>query len=78
MAKKSNIIFETVRVEMARKLITIKEMAKELNCTRDTLSNKLSGRTMINLDEAIILNEKFFPEYDLKELFKELYENKIA
>lgn len=72
MARKNKIMFETIRTEMARKFITIQEMADTLGCTRDTLSNKLSGKTMINLDEAIILNETYFPEIDIKELFKEL------
>lgn len=56
MAHKNKIMFETVRAEMARRFITIQEMADTLGCTRDTLSNKLSGKTMINLNEAIVLN----------------------
>lgn len=72
MAYKNNIIFENVRVGMARNLVTIQQMADTLGCTRDTLSNKLSGKTMLNLDEAITLNEVYFPEFDLKDLFKEL------
>ena len=77
MAHKNNIIFETVRMEMARKFITIQQMADTLGCTRDTLSNKLSGKTMLKLDEAITLNEVYFPETDIQELFKELYK-KVA
>ncbi len=77
MAHKNNIIFETVRTEMARKFITIQQMADTLGCTRDTLSNKLSGKTMLNLDEAFTLNEVYFPEIDIRDLFKELYK-KVA
>ena len=77
MAHENNIIFETVKMEMARKFITIQQMADTLCCTRDTLSNKLSGKTMLNLDEAITLNEVYFPETDIRELFKELYK-KVA
>lgn len=77
LAHKNNIIFETVRTEMARKFITIQQMADTLGCTRDTLSNKLSGKTMLNLDEAFTLNEVYFPEIDIRDLFKELYK-KVA
>lgn len=78
MARKSNIIFENLRAEMARKNVTILMMAKEIGITRDTLGAKLSGKRPINLDEALIISRKFFPEHDVYYLFKELINDDVA
>lgn len=74
MARMNNIKFENLRAEMARKRITIAEMADYIGVTRDTLGSKLSGKRPINLDEALRIARKFFPEYDVYYLFKELIE----
>lgn len=72
MARANNIVFENLRAEMARKQLSISEMAKYLNVTRDTLGYKLSGKRPINLDEALRIARKFFPERDVYYLFREL------
>lgn len=72
MARTSNIVFENLRAEMARKQITISEMAQYLGVTRDTLGSKLSMKRAINLDEALRIARKYFPEHDVYYLFKEL------
>ncbi len=72
MARKGNIAFSNLRAEMARKQITIKMMSDYLGITRDTLGNKLSRKRTLNLDEAMKLSKKFFPEYDIYYLFQEL------
>lgn len=75
MARMNNIIFENLRAEMARKRVTISEMAEYLQINRDTLGNKLARKRPINLDEALRIARKFFPEHDVYYLFKELVDD---
>lgn len=72
MAKANNIIYENLRAEMARKQLTIGEIANFLGITRDTLGGKFSGKRPISLDEALRIAREFFPEHNLYYLFKEL------
>lgn len=74
MAKINHIVFENLRVEMARKQLSIQDMASCMGITRDTLSGKLSRKRPIHLDEALCIARKFFPDYDVYYLFKELVE----
>lgn len=78
MARTSNIAFENLRAEMARKQITILVMADRLSITRDTLGSKLSRKRQINLDEALYIAKEFFPEHDVYYLFKELVDDCIC
>ena len=71
----SNIMFSNLRAEMARYNITIQDIAKALNRTRETISNKLSGKSTLNLDEAFKINDTFFPQYDLRTLFVEVFDD---
>lgn len=71
-ALNNNIIFSDLRAEMARNNIRIKDMAKAIGVTRDTMGLKLSGKAPLRLDEAFKINRDFFPNKSLWELFKEL------
>lgn len=68
----SKIMFSNLRAEMARENITIQDIAKVLNRSRETISSKLSGKSVLNLDEAFKINDTFFPKSDLRTLFSEL------
>lgn len=57
---KTNIAFQNLRAEMARNNIAIKDMAKVVGVTRETMSNKLSRKTSINLDEAFLIVQNVF------------------
>lgn len=70
----SNIAFANLRAEMSRQNIGVVEMARTLGWNRDTLTRKLSRRTQINLDEAFLIQQTFFPELDMKYLFIEAEE----
>ena len=70
----SNIAFANLRVEMSRLNIGVVEMARRLGWNRDTLARKLSRRTQINLDEAFLIQQTFFPTMDVKYLFSEAEE----
>lgn len=66
---RSKIIYENLRVEMAREDLTILDIAQKINKNRETLSRKLSGRSPLNLDEAFDIQEKCFPDKDIRMLF---------
>lgn len=72
---RSSIMFSELRAEMARKKITIKQLADKVGVNRDTMGGKLSGKRPLYLDEAFIINRIFFPDKDIIDLFKELYED---
>ncbi len=67
----SNIAFANLRAEMSRRNIGVVKMARDLGWNRDTLARKLSRRSQINLDEAFLIQQTFFPELDVKYLFTE-------
>lgn len=69
---RTNVAFKNLRVEMAIRNVTIKDMAAAANVTRDTMSNKLSRKTSINLNEAFLIVTRCFPGADIWILFKEL------
>ncbi|BDR75241.1 hypothetical protein K154306013_09010 [Clostridium tetani] len=70
--RQSNVIFANLRAEMARKQITIAKLAEEVGVNRDTMSRKLSGKTPLYLNEAFLINKKFFPNENIHYLFNEL------
>ena len=49
----SSIIFKNLRAEMARKNLTITQMAKECGYTRETLTRKLSGKSLLSLKSIL-------------------------
>lgn len=69
--KRNCVIFENVRMEMARKNLTILDVAQIIGMRRETLSRKLSGRSPLRIDEAFIIQQRCFPDTDVKTLFKE-------
>lgn len=72
MAGNNSIAFKNLRAEMARKKVTITEIANELGIARETLGSKFSRKRPINLDEALHITRTFFPECDVYYLFEEL------
>lgn len=72
---RSSIMFSELRAEMARKKITIKQLADKVGVNRDTMGGKLSGKRPLFLNEAFIINRTFFPDKEIIDLFKELYED---
>lgn len=72
MARQSNIMFSNLRAEMARKQVTIQEIASTIGVGRDAASQKLSGKTPITLAEAFKIERGYFPDSDVHYLFAEL------
>lgn len=71
-------MFNNLEAEIVRKRIKKQEIAKEIGRTYNTLNLKISGKYPFTYDEALIIQEKFFPECDLKELFKKEDFNKVS
>lgn len=69
--RNSSVAFSNLRAEMSRKNIGVVDMARQLGWNRDTLSRKLSRRAGMNLDEAFLIQQTFFPEMEVKYLFEE-------
>lgn len=65
----NNIIFRNLRAELARRNLCLKDVAKAVGCNRDTVGRKLSGKSPLNLDEAMMIQERLFPDQDIKYLF---------
>ncbi|MDU1053325.1 hypothetical protein [Clostridium baratii] len=59
-----------LEAEIARKKIKKPIIAEAIGKTYNTLNLKIAGKYPFTYDEALIIQEEFFPEVDLKELFK--------
>lgn len=59
-----------LRGEMARKGITIEELARFLGIHRNSVSNKINGETPFSVNEAFEIQKKYFPKLSLEYLFK--------
>lgn len=58
--------------EISKREIKRKAIRKELGITKCTLSVKLHGRrnASFSLEQAIAIQQKFFPDVPIEELFK--------
>lgn len=54
---------------MVRDKITIENLADFLEIHRNSVANKLNGYSSFTIDEAMKIQESFFPNKDLKYLF---------
>lgn len=59
-----------LRGEMAKKGISIEELAKLLGIHRNSVANKLNGDTSFTIDEAFKIHEVYFPQLSLDFLFQ--------
>lgn len=59
---------------MKEKHLTVTEMAKTLGMPRETLSRKLNGKQPLSLKEAFLIQEKFFSDLTIDELFRKIKE----
>lgn len=56
--------------EMAKNDISIEELSKLLNIHRNSVANKLRGKSSFSVEEAIKIRDTFFPKMELEELFR--------
>lgn len=50
-------------------------VANLLNINRNTVANKISGKTEFTIEEAFKIKEHLLPEYDLEYLFAETFKD---
>ena len=67
---KSCIAYPNLRAEMARKDITIQDIAVKINLRRETISEKLSLKRNLYLYEAFEIQRIFFPDLSIEYLFQ--------
>lgn len=63
-------MYPNIRAEIARKRLTLAELAKEMNIAPQTLSGKLTGRHDFQFSEAAKLKDILGYEGTLEELFE--------
>lgn len=56
--------------ELAKKDITIEEVAKLLGIHRNSVANKINGDSSFTIEEAFKIHRKYFPKLSLEYLFK--------
>lgn len=71
-------MYNNLEAEIARKKIKKTVIAKEIGKTYNTLNLKISGKYPFTYDEALIIQEKFFPECEFKNLFKKFEMKKVS
>lgn len=69
--KRNSIMYKNLRAEMARRDLTILDIAKEIGMNRETLSRKLSGKSPLHIQEAFNIQQKCFPDMEVQTLFEE-------
>ena len=55
--------------EMAKRSISINDIAKLLGIHRNSVANKLYGRSAFTLDEAITVYDRYFSDMNFRVLF---------
>lgn len=55
--------------EMAKRRITINDIAELLGVHRNSVANKLYGKTRFSLDEALAIYDRYFSDCDFRTLF---------
>lgn len=62
-------MYRNLEAEIVRKNLSKKDMAKAINKTYHTLTDKIAGKYPFTYDEAVTIQEKFFPNCEIKQLF---------
>lgn len=65
-------MYNNLEAEIVRKKIKKQDIAQTIGRTYNTLNLKIAGKYPFTYDEALIIQEKYFPECDFKELFKKV------
>lgn len=71
MGSLPSIEFSNLRAEMARKKVTVQEIADSIGVNRDTVARKLSRKSPITLKDAFTIERTFFPGLGVPYLFEE-------
>lgn len=55
--------------EMAKRNVTIESIAELLGIHRNSVANKVNGRSRFSIDEAFSVQKAFFPDLEAQYLF---------
>ena len=61
--------YSNLKAELGRNDITIESIAECLKIHRNSVANKLNGNSSFSIDESVKIQEKYFPDLELKFLF---------
>lgn len=70
MQVKNKIIYPELEAQLAKKGCYKMKLAKMLDITPRTLSNKMTGVSHFTVEEAIQIQEQWFSDIPINELFK--------
>ena len=59
-----------LRGEMAKRRVSIEDIADLIGAHRNSVANKLNGESSFSIEQAFEIQETYFPDLDLKYLFK--------
>ena len=62
-------MYANLMLELLRKKISRGELANALGLCRNTLNNKLTGKSRFHIEEAFTIRDIYFPQTDLEYLF---------
>lgn len=71
-------MYNNLEAEITRKKIKKTLIAKEIGKTYNTLNLKISGKYPFTYDEALVIQETFFPECEIKSLFKKFATKSVS
>ena len=61
--------YKNLKAEMGRDDVTIESISELLQIHRNSVANKLNGKTTFSIEEAKAIKTAFFPDYTLDYLF---------
>ncbi len=62
--------YGNLKLDMGRRDITIKAIAKDLHIHRNSVSNKVNGPSLFLIEEAMIIKDTFVSDLDYEYLFQ--------
>lgn len=71
-------MYTNLEAEIVRKKLSKEIIANAIGKTYNTFTLKLNGKYSFTYDEALIIQETFFPECDIKYLFKKDDDDRTA
>lgn len=63
-------MYSNLNAEMARRNVTINDLAKTIECSYETMRKKLKCKSPLLFSEARKIKKKYFDDVSLDELFR--------
>ena len=59
-----------LKAEMAKRNVSIEDISKLLDLHRNSVANKINGKSSFSINEAFKVHNEFFREEDMEDWFK--------